>query len=365
MKIRKKSWVLSIFATTMLLTACQQTPSTTIIDNDEEDIFIETTMEDVDIDNLSVISLNEEAIDEVWECGDVTVSIKGIKTTPDSISGLYLYEAEANDHKEYEEKMCFLFGEHANLAQKGESGNIHVSCPDCSYHGDIINTMNYVGDNGSKADYIYYEGELRPVPEEMRKVNMTYEEAITETEEIINEIGLEGYEVENIRYWEEHQQITPEGTLASYLGDQLLVYCRQKLQGVYVMSSVLTNSSEPKVLIRFDSKGIFSVQVVEYFFEPYAKLEECISYEIAVEKFKEYMARNKNYNGATFDKLVFEYVITKEYVNGKFINIAVPSWHFYVQRDYTYAPWGQVEWKDVVVSGLDGSITEEEMCWWW
>ena len=355
--------VMTILLLCLSINACQKTPGTTIIDNDEEDVFTETTMGDVDIDNLSVISLNEEIIDEVWKCGDVTVSVNGTKTTPDSISGLYMYEAEVNDHKEYEEKMCFLFGEHVNLAQKGVEGNIHVSCPDCSYHGDIVNTINYVED--SKADYIYYEGETRPVPEEMRKVNMTYEEAITETEEIIEKIGLKGYEVENIRYWEENQQITPEGTLASYLGDQLIVSCRQKLQGVYVMSSTSTNTSEPMVLIRFDSKGIFSVQVAEYFFEPYAKLEECISYEIAVEKFKEYMARNKNYNGATFDKIVFEYVITKEYVNGKFINIVVPCWHFYVQRDYTYAPWGQVEWKDVVVSGLDGSATEEEMCWWW
>ena len=60
MKIRKNSLVLSILATTMILTGCQQTPSTTIINNTPTKDNVSGTEETIDVESLSVINMSYE-----------------------------------------------------------------------------------------------------------------------------------------------------------------------------------------------------------------------------------------------------------------------------------------------------------------
>lgn len=354
---------IAVLFMSLIFTACNKTPSTTIINNEEIEISTDEKPEEIDVEELPVVTMREETIVEEWLCGDIAVRVNGTKMVPDTLKGLYMYEVEVNDHIEYEENMKFLFGDYEDLIE-GDVGEImRVICPDESYSASLINTCYYADSNIREPNCITFVGNLSPVTEDMRRVNMTEEEAKSRTEEIIERIGLTGFEFGGIRYWEEHQQITPEGTLAAYLGDKLLVLYHQKLQGVPLLSVIGDDYLEPMIRVEYDSRGVYFVTLAEYFCEPYAEIEECISYEIAVEKVKEYISKNKDYQGATFDKVIFEYSIVQEYVNGEFIKIAVPSWHFYIQRDYTYSSWGFVDFNDIVINGLDGSVREEIQSW--
>lgn len=353
--MNSKRKIIIIMLVALLLTACQKTPSTTIINNDTIDIKPMETETSVDIDNLPVITLREETIDEVWECGDVTVTVKGTKTIPDSLEGLHMYEAEVNDHYEFEENMLFLFDEHLDSMEVSTRGNYYVICQECDYTASIVNSCREV--DGSPNDICFYKS-MRPVTEDMQKVNMTEKDAITKTKEIIDKIGAEEYELEKIFYCEERLQITPEGTLASPTGDTLTVFYRKKLQGIPVMSTLLYYKIDPMVNIEFDSKGIRRVQIADYVYSPYGEIEESISYEEAVEAFKKYIGRYEEFDGAVFDKISFEYTIAQEYVDGKLIEIAVPCWHFYCVRDY-WDSFGFLTSKDIVVNCFDGSVTEK------
>lgn len=354
MNLSKKIVVL-LCVVGILFFGCHQTPSTIIIDNKPIDIKPMETEESVDMNNLPIVNISEETMDEVIELENMTVILKGVRSVPDSLEGLYMYEAMVNDHYEFEENMLFLFGEHLDLVEEiDERGNYRAICLDCDYSGSVVNSIRQV--DGSP-DFIYYSRGLSPVTEDMRKVIMTYEEAIYKSEEIINKIGVKNHTFGRIFYWEERLQITPEGTLASPTGDELLVYYYEKLQGVPVLSAT-QRKSDPKVRIDFDSKGIRCVMITDYAYELYVKIKECIAYDEALELFKKHISRNKDFNGVVFDKVKFEYTIIQEYVNGDFIDIAVPCWHFYCERDYGGST-GFLTSKDIIVNCYDGTVIED------
>ena len=362
MKLVKKVMQFVMFFSLLILSACQQTPSTTIVNNDKIEAQPQETSGKSEMSSMSVVTLSEETIDEVWECKDVTVYVKGTKTEPNTLNGMYMYEAEINDHTEYEKTMMFLFGEHEKYVMKtaGESSDIYVYeaiCPDCDYSAIILNSFH---SGLSLANYIMYYGGMRTVAEDKQKVNMTDEDAVYQSEEILKKIGLDNFEYDRLFYYEEYLQTTPEGTLSSPTGDILYVFYHQQLQGVAVRSSLIEGRTEAKAKVEFNSSGVFKVFFSEYEFEPYGMIEECLSYEEAVDKFKNYVANEESLDGAVFDKVVFEYTIKKEYVNGKFIEIAVPCWHFYTVRDFNGMSEGGQIWKDVVVDCSDGSVILEQ-----
>lgn len=360
--ISKRKFITIIVLVALLFTGCHQTPSTTIVSNDKIEVQLQETFDTGEILPATVVTLSEEPIDEEWECGDITVTVKGTKIVPNSLKGLYVYEAEINDHTEYEERMMFLFGEHEKIVEKtvGDSPNIYVYeaiCQDCDYSALILNTFH---SGFASANYIMYYGGMKPVTEDKQKVNMTEKEAVYQAHDILKEIGLDSFEYDRLFYYEENLQITPEGTLSSPTGDILHLFFHQQLQGVAVKSSLIEGRIEAKAKVEFNSSGVFKVLFSEYEFEPYGNIEECLSYEEAVDKFKNFVSNEESLDGVVFDKVIFEYTVKKDYINGKFIEIAVPCWHFYSVRDYMGMPDGGQRWSDVVVDCSDGSVSLEQ-----
>lgn len=351
MKTKK---IIIFILSAMLLTACHKTPSTTPIDNTP--IIKETIANDspIDINDLEIIQLSEEEVDEVLQCGDVTVTLKGTITKPDTLEGLYIYKADIVDYNEYENNMTFLFGEYEDLIHRFEPSK-HLgynSEEQWGYRAYIVNSSlydenNFTGIWGS----IFFFRSGKPL-EEKTKVGMSDEEAKLQADEIINKIGLTSFQHYKTIYSEEVLQMTPEGVLGSPFGDKLTVTYAQYLQGIPVLSTCIQREV-PLVKVTFDYAGVAGVSIAEYTYEIYSSINQCISYEEALEKFKDTISQDKDSNGLVFDNVKFEYSITKEYIDGKFEIIAVPCWHFY----YEGIPGAAVIGVDVKVNAINGNVT--------
>ena len=350
----RKTIVIYVLVTMLLLTACHKTPSTTPIDNSP--IIKETIATDspIDINDVEVIQLSEEEVDEVLQCGDVTVTLKGTITKPDTLEGLYIYKADIVDYNEYENNMTFLFGEYEDLIYRDEISK-HLKYYDgelWGYSAYIVNSSlydenNFTGSWGS----IYFTRGRRPL-EEKTKVDMTNDEAKAQADEIFNKIGVTSFEHYQTAYTEEVLQMTPEGTLGSPFGDTLTVVYAQYLQGIPVLS-VGFQRQVPHAKVTFYYEGVLGVSISEYTYEIYAPIDQCISYEEALEKFKDTISRDKDSDGLVFDNVKFEYSLTKEYIDGKFEIIAVPCWHFY----YEGIPGAAITGVDVIVNAINGNVT--------
>ena len=354
----KNKIIIGIIVLMPALMSCQKTPSTTIIDNAtiENPTSVEIEMS-INVDNINNITIVDEEINEVLELEEVTIILKGTVSKPDLYINLYSYKAELVDYNEYESNMTFLFGEYSAQAYRKPPGeNFLVVRAEDGYEADIWNTtlVDEGKFTGLWGDIRYFKVP-RPVTEDMRKVDMTNEEAMIQADEVMKKTGTKAFEYDECIYREESLQITPEGTLSSPLGDRLIVYYSQKIQDVPVNTTLIEGRKRPCAYVQFDSEGICGVSLSEYYFEPFSLIEQCITYEDALEIFKEYVNKDISYNSKKYNEVRFQYTITKEYVDGAYITKAIPYWYFN-REDNPNSTWDPVG--DIYINCIDGSVTE-------
>lgn len=324
-------------------TGCNQTPSTTVINNMSTQDNKNEETESVDINELSQILIYEEPINETLELDEVTLTINGIVSKPDTTEGLYTYFSEFRDYEEYLPKMFFLFGEYQDRRYLDGELFYRVDVPEIEYWAYVY----AMPQNG----FVTYLRATVPVPEDEIKVKLSNEEAISMANDILNEIGVTEVELYSCNYEEEHLQITPDGELSGALGDRITVKYYQNLQGVPAMSTLINKVLDTKV--SFCSRGIFEVRLSISDYTPYYKIEDCISYEEALEKFKEKVSKDDSFNGVNIDKVLFEYIVKNEYIDGEFVTVAEPYWHFYRETPI----WMNPTETDVVVNAITGVAT--------
>lgn len=344
--------VLIMLLASLLLTACQQTPSTTIINNEKIEITTDETMEAIDMDELPIINIDSEDVDKVIECGDISVTLKGTVSKPDSYEDIYSYTVNVIDYNQYESNMMFLFGEYENQVVRPHTF-LMVYLED-EYRANLINTglvdvSGYTGLWGN----IWFDRSEKTVAEDMRRVNMTDEEARKSADEIMSRIGTIAFEYDGCEYYEEVLQITPEGMLSSPQGDSLHVYYIQKIQGVPIRSTLIESRIRPMAMVGFDSEGVDYVSISEYEYDVYSRLEQCISYEEALQLFMDYISKDSLNDGNVYTSVEFQYTIKKVYMNGNFVEMAIPYWVF-DKEDHPDATWDPRG--DIYINCVDGSI---------
>ncbi len=337
----KKETILLIILSTLLLIGCNKTPSTTVINNTPKETIQQGIDETIDVENLPQITLHEEAINETLELEGVTLTINGIVSKPDTTEGLYTYFSEFRNFEEYLPKMYYLFGEYEDHKYLDGELFYRVDVPEIEYWAYLFVMHSYVS----------YLRATVPVSEEEIAVNLTNEEAISMANDILDDIGVTEVELHTCDYEEEVLQITPDGELSGALGDRLNVDYFQYLQGVPVMSTLFELDVKTRVV--FWSRGLFEVTISISDYEPYYRIEECITFEEALEIFKNTVAKNEKLDGVNIDRVFFEYTVIKEYVDGEFIEVAVPAWHFYKEMPY----WSRNTKTEVVVNAITGEAT--------
>ena len=350
--MKRSKVVLFTFLVVLVLTACQQTPSTTIINNEELEISIEATEEVIDVDKLPLINLNTEDVDEVLECGDVSVTLKGTITKPDSYKDIYLYSVNVINYNEYENNMMFLFGEYENQVVRPYIF-LKVFAED-GYYAELMNSSLIDASKGTSpwGAIEFFKGE-EPVTEDMRKVNMTDEEARKQADEIMSRIGTTAFVYDGSKYHEEVLQITPDGKLSSPLGDSLEVNYIQKIQGIPLRTTLIESRIRPRAYVFFDSRGVSYVSISEYEYDVYSELKQCISYEEALQIFKNYISKDSLNDGSLYKGVEFQYTIDKVYINGEYIEMAIPYWCF-DKEDHPDASWDPRG--DIYINCIDGRV---------
>ena len=352
-KVKRSKVVLFTFLVVLVLTACQQTPSTTIINNEELEISTETTEGVIDVDKLPLINLNTEDVDEVLECGDVSVTLKGTITKPNSYKDIYLYSVNVINYNEYENNMMFLFGEYESFAVRVRDKFIKVHIED-EFHAELTNTgLAEPTKITCKWGDIWFFRQKNPVTEDMRKVNMTNDEAKKQADEIMSRIGTKAFVYEGCRYNEEVLQITPDGKLSSPLGDSLEVNYIQKIQGIPLRTTLIESRIRPRAYVFFDSRGVSYVSISEYEYDVYSELKQCISYEEALQIFKNYISKDSLNDGSLYKGVEFQYTIDKVYINGEYIEMAIPYWCF-DKEDHPDASWDPRG--DIYINCIDGRV---------
>lgn len=347
-----KKIVLFMVLFSSIFTACQQTPSTTIIDNEKLEIYINATEKTIDMDMIPEININSEDIDEVIECGDVSVTLKGTISKPVSYKDIHLYTVNVINYNEYESNMMFLFGEYENQVVRPYIF-LKVSAED-GYNAELMNSSLIDASKGTSpwGAIEFFKG-AEPVTEDMRKVNMTDEEARKQADEIMSRIGTTAFVYDGSKYHEEVLQITPDGTLSSPLGDSLCVYYVQEIQGIPMRSTQIESRKRPRAYVTFDSSGVSYVSISEYEYEVYSKLENCISYEEALQIFKGHISKDKLNDGNIYTSVEFQYTIDRVYINGVFLELAIPCWYFN-KEDHPDSSWDSTG--DVCINCIDGSV---------
>ena len=319
----------------LCLTACHKTPTTTVINNHNDisnDIISEqTTLEPEE--NMIHIEISEEEIKETITCGNVTVSIEGMLYYPDRVDGLYEYLASETDYSEYEKNMMFLFGEYEDEAHVHELTRHIVANIDGNRTASIINSRkydvdNYTGIMGTIAFGIW----LKPVTEAERKVNMASEDAINEADEILERIGINNFDFWECKYNKEILLTDIYEEDACYYGDTISVKYYQELQGVSVRTMVDDRYVAPGLSVAFDSKGVNTVSISEYKYDRIGRIEQCITYEEAMNVFSEYISQNEEYASVVFTEISFEYGMLSSGKKGEFV--VIPLWVFRTEDDH-------------------------------
>ena len=354
--MRKKLMVI-LLAITALLSACQKTPTITVSNDTTAEILSREPESLIDEDKLTIVTMLDEDVNEIFFLFDVTVTLNGIISKPNIMDGLYTYTAEVADYSMYEQNMAFLFGDYEYLLDMNSEYKMVVS--EDGYKAYILNTNLYEerGFVGPWGQIGFYKMD-RPVTEDMKKVNLTNEEAILQAQDILVQIGLTGYEYDRCEYYEEVLQITPEGTLSAPMGDQLLVYYLQNIQGVPIRSEIFECRMDPMGRVIFEAEGVYEVIVSEYEYKLYGEIKNCISYDEMMDIFLNYMKRNIKFDGAVFDKVLFEYTIKNEYIDGKNVSLAIPCWHLYCKR-VSDCSLGSMTSVDIIIDCVNGTVYEQ------
>ena len=339
------------------LTACHKTPTTTVINNQKEtdsDIIIseQTTLEPEE--NMVYVTLTEEELKETVVAGNFSVTIDGTIIKPDRLDGLYQYVAYETDYSEYEKNMMFLFGEHEKDARKDERSKKIIADMGNNQYAYIVNSRLYdVNKFSGHMGAIWYSFNFGPVSESERKVNMTLEEATIKADEIMSRIGIWDLMYYKSEYHEEILLSEVYGDDICPMGDTIGVYYVQQLQGIPVLSFNHEKYLAPVSAVGFHSKGIETVSVVEYQYERIRRIDQCVSYEQALEGFRKYIAENEEYNSVPFTEVSFEYTLWKEIVNGSMVCISKPCWVFKVDEDV-------LGYVDIYVDAETGEVVERQ-----
>ena len=342
MKIRKKSWVLSILATTMILTGCQQTPSTTIINNTPTKDNVSITEETIDVESLPVINMSYEIVNEVFMAGDKTITLNGYIGKPDSLEGLCTYNGKLVDHQKYVDNMDFLFGDLLDQVEEDEYG-----CKNLIVFDGIHEHPEYISDLYNRVDNdrnsALYSTTWIPTSGETIPVNMTMEEAIAKADEILEQIGVQGFTLEKVEYLDE---VPMEGYWPN--GDYYAVTYRQFLQGVPVGVSRKTGNEISYAQVRIQERGIESVYIeqLDYFLD--RQIDECITYDEAIEIFLNYVSKSSQYEDFGLESIAFEYVVKTIYSSGEYDFIVVPCWRFSIDNHWI---------NDIVIEAENGSLS--------
>ena len=342
MKTRKNSLVLSILATAMILTGCQKTPSTTIINNTPTKDNVSGTEETIDVESLPKINMSYEIVNEVFWAGDKTVTLNGYIGKPDSLEGLCAYNAKMAEHKKYDENMDFLFGDMLDQVNEDEYGWKQVDGYDDVHEYPIYLAYlcNWVEDD---KNYVIYSAQWVPLSGETIPVNMTMEEAIAKADEILERIGVEGFALETVGYFDE---VPMEGYWPN--GDYYSVTYRQFLQGVPVAITTKTGHDISYAEIRIQERGIELVRIEQLDFYVDRQIEECITYEEALEIFLNYVKKSSEYEDFGLESIAFEYVVKDNYGSEEYDFTVVPCWRFSVD-DYHL--------KDIVIEAENGNLS--------
>ena len=200
---------------------------------------------------------------------------------------------------------------------------------------------------------IWYSFNFGPVSESERKVNMTLEEATIKADEIMSRIGIWDLMYYKSEYHEEILLSEVYGDDICPMGDTIGVYYVQQLQGIPVLSFNHEKYLAPVSAVGFHSKGIETVSVVEYQYERIRRIDQCVSYEQALEGFRKYIAENEEYNSVPFTEVSFEYTLWKEIVNGSMVCISKPCWVFKVDEDV-------LGYVDIYVDAETGEVVERQ-----
>ena len=114
----------------------------------------------------------------------------------------------------------------------------------------------------------------------------------------------------------------------------------------YVWTDKMYLTTEDRVYL------LSSEEAKEYTYEVMDYTDKILTYEEALEIFKKTISKDANCDGKVYDKVEFGYVLTKEYINGNFEIIAVPSWQF----NFEGIPNAVTSGYDVIVNAIDGSV---------
>lgn len=343
-----------ILAMAIMLTGCQKTPTTTVINNNEDSF----TSEAIDVEettteaweDMTVATITTEEINEVFQIGNKTITFAGTISIPDRVDGLYTYKAIKTSYDEYFENMTFLFGEYEDEAYvptnffsgEPEIGHLEVMSED-GYRARI-NNARAENTEDIEVDYppsnIHFRMDWDPIVEDYEvPIYMTNEEAKEKSDEIIDKIGVNGFEIHKFVYG--HNPVS-EGY--EPLMDTLSVNYRQYLQGVPLIT-YYGQHNECGILINFVSRGLSCVYISEYSFERVARNEQCLTYEEALECFKNYVDSCDYYEDAVFRDINFQYVIVEDEHRERFV---VPCYEFEVSPNQRYP--------DIYVDARDGKI---------
>lgn len=353
---KKIIFIISVFS---LFVGCQKTPTTTVIKDahfDDEVLENETTES---WEKMVTANIYTENVNETFMVGNKTITFKGKKVLPDRTDGLYTYKAVNTSYDEYFNNMDFLFGEYINdmyvpvdyFTGELEIGTKSVKCDNnLLIHMSIQNSRANGKDVMTSASKVYFWVDWNPrIADSEVPVNMTNDEAKKEADEIIDKIGVTGFEFEKCVYG--HNPVS-EGNEPRM--DDITVVYRQHLQGIPV-ETYYSNNSQCQTAVTFVSRGISRVYIIEYAYEKIAKNSQCITYEEALECFKNYVNSCDYYDGAIFTEISFQYVIKVSYVDGENVRMVIPCYKF----DTLLDPVLNNMYPDVYVDARDGKIYSE------
>lgn len=316
----KKCLIPSIIVVTTLFTACQQTPSSTIINNDKLEVTTEVMKEDIDVDELPNIDIKYIEVNESIELEEVQFTIDGLVAVPSSLKGLCTYYCYFKDNEEYEDDMEFLFGEYIDKVEEG-LGQKYVSIMDEERGSEY--TAHLTTHKLSSPNYVFYDSGYDPVSAEKIPVDITMEEAIDISNNVIEQIGIQGFTLNSVRYLDEEPM---EGYRAS--GDYYSLNYEIYLQGIPVGGTVY-----PFISVIIEKHGVSGVSIRDMEYEVAYKLSDCISYEDAKQRLMEYVNGKPEYDGAVFDEVLFEYNAESNFEVPKYNYLATPYWIFMASND--------------------------------
>ena len=356
----KKKMMVFILVTIGIFSGCQKTPTTTVTDNNEnitgeytDDVIIKDEVTE-SWEDMTVVTITTEEINESFQVGNKTITFKGTISIPDRTDGLYTYKAVKTSYDEYFENMRFLFGKYEDEAYvpknsftgKPKIGQLEVRSED-GYCASIHNSRAEDIEVMFPPSNIHFRVNWDPIVEESEvPIYMTNEEARGKADEVINKIGVDGFEFHESTYG--HNPVS-EGY--EPLMDILSVIYRQYLQGIPVIS-YYGQHDECGIMVRFVSRGLDSVYISEYSFERIARNSKCLSYEEALECFKEYVDSCNYYDGAIFEDISFQYIIMEEYIDGEKIRLVVPCYKF----DAILEPALNNQFPDIFVDARNGRV---------